>query len=456
VTARLLLLLLLLLAPALAAALAAEEPPPYDAKQMAAWKAVCDRWAAAESDGTKLLVEGDAAKLPPIPAAAVEPLADHLFSLAAKSGPRLKKSGRSYFYDEKEKKGLYMVATSAKKPCGLLIAMHGGGEGAGDAGSAFGTFSSATSEGMTVIAPEVMKKVSSAWNEEPEERMVLELIEAAKRTLPVDPDRIYLAGHSMGGDGSWMIGGRNADLFAACAPLAGSVMPYMRPGAKNKRATPRSDYLGLMEGVLPNLMWLPYHVAHSADDENEAIHPDDIATGHLKSLQGRFPGRYEFVYDRIDGNGHALPPKGVKPILEWMAEKTRVTYPKEVLWETWWPWKRQMYWLHHHEPRDSWRFHAKVTDANTVEVTATTKMLQGRTEPKELELTLLLSPRMFDLSKPLRVLHDGKPLFEGTVERSLWALLVSVARRNDPAQWFEGHVTVVVPRRVWTDFWDEK
>jgi predicted esterase len=428
-----------------------------DPKQMKEWLALCDEWFAAKDDGAKLLVEGRAAKLAPLPAAAVQPIAEHLFESAAKAGPKLKKSGTNYLYDEKAKKGLYMVAPSAKRRGGLLIAMHGGGEGAGDAGSAFGVWAGATANGMTVIAPEVMTKVGSAWNEDPEERMVLDLIEAAKRTWDIDTNRICLAGHSMGGDGSWMLGGRNADLLAGCAPLAGSVMPYMRPGKLNRRETPLADYLGLMEGVLPNLMHVPYHISHSADDRNEAIHPDDIATGRLKTLQARFPGRYEFVYDRIDGNGHALPPRGVKPILEWLAKKQRVTYPREVVWETWRPWKRQMYWLYHPEPLDSWRFHAKLGDTpgNSVEVSATTKPLESRKNPEKLELTLLLSPRLVDFARPLKVTSGGKTLFEGAPQRTLWALLVSVARRNDPAQWFEGHVTVDVPRTMWKDFWDE-
>lgn len=447
--------LALLAALAAPAARGGDVPDGVDAKDWAAWTALCDRWAAAETDGAKLLVEDDAAKLAPLPAAAVQPLADRLFALAAKTGPKLKKSGTNHFYEGKPKKGLYMVAPATKKPCGLLIAMHGGGEGQGDAGSAFGVFSGATSEGMTVIAPEVMTKVSSAWNEEPEERMVLELIEAAKRTFPVDTNRIYLAGHSMGGDGSWMIGGRNADLFAACAPMAGSVMPYMRPGTRNKRATPRSDYLGLMEGVLPNLMWVPFHVSHSADDENEAIHPDDIAAERLGQLRAKHPDRYERVYDRIDGNGHALPPKGVKPVLQWMAKRTRTTYPDEVVWETWWPWKRQMYWLHHREPKEAWRFHARVTGRNAVDVTATTKPLQGRSEPKEIELTLLVSPKMFDVDQPIEVTTGGNTVHSGLATRSLWALLVSVGRRNDPAQWFEASLTVTLPRLVWKDAWEE-
>ena len=435
-------------------ALPADTPDGVETKDWKAWTALCDEWFAANSDAAKLAVEQKAAALPPIPAAAVTPLADRIFDLAAKTGPKLKKSGKSYFYDEKAKRGLYMISAAAKKPTALLIALHGGGEDQGDAGNAFGIFGGATGNGMTVIAPEVMKKVSSAWTEEPEERMVLELIEAAKRTFPVDTNRIYIAGHSMGGDGSWMIGGRNADLFAAAAPMAGSVMPYMAPGKLNRRETPRADYLGLMEGVLPNLMHLPYHISHSADDRNEAIHPDDIATERLKTLGSAYPGCYEFIYDRIDGNGHGLPPTGVSPVMEWMAKHTRDPYPKTVVWETWWPWKRQMYWLYQAAPLDAWRFTATVTAPNVVDVTATSKVFEGRPTPKDLELTLMLSPKMFDLSQPLKVTHGNEVLFDGPVTRSLWAVLTTAARRNDREQWFEAAVTVRVPRRMWRDFWD--
>lgn len=432
----------------------AGDADPAAAKQLKECLALCDEWMAAKDDAAKLAVEAKAAKLPPLPAEAVKPISDRLFELAAKTGPRLKTKGSGYFYDEKSKKGFYMVNPGGKKHGALMITMHGGGENQGDAGEGMGIFGGAVSQGFTVIAPEVMTKVSSAWNEEPEEKMVLEMIEAAKRTWDIDTDRIFLTGHSMGGDGSWMIGGRNADLFAGCAPLAGSVMPYMKQGTRNKRATPITAYEGLMEGVLPNLMHGHYYICHSDDDENEAVHPDDIATGHLTKLQTLFPGKYDFKYDRITGNKHALPPGGVKPICEWLATKTRTTYPDEVVWETWWKWKRQMYWLWQDGHEDAWRFHAKVTGPNQVDVTATTKPAQGRENPKTIELTILCSPKMFDFGKPLKVTNGKDVLFEGPIPRTMWSLLVSVARRNDPAQWFEGHVTVSVPREMWRDLWD--
>ena len=41
-------------------------------------------------------------------------------------------------------------------------------------------------------------------------------------TLPVDQDRIYLTGLSMGGTGTWMLAMAAPDRFAAIAPICGS------------------------------------------------------------------------------------------------------------------------------------------------------------------------------------------------------------------------------------------
>ncbi len=41
-------------------------------------------------------------------------------------------------------------------------------------------------------------------------------------TLPVDKDRIYLTGLSMGGTGTWMLSMASPDKFAAIAPICGS------------------------------------------------------------------------------------------------------------------------------------------------------------------------------------------------------------------------------------------
>jgi len=50
---------------------------------------------------------------------------------------------------------------------------------------------------------------------------VLRCIDLAKTHLSVDPDRVLLMGYSMGGWGTWHIGTRKPELFAAIAPIFG-------------------------------------------------------------------------------------------------------------------------------------------------------------------------------------------------------------------------------------------
>jgi poly(3-hydroxybutyrate) depolymerase len=53
------------------------------------------------------------------------------------------------------------------------------------------------------------------------EEDVLRVIADVRRAYEIDPDRISLTGLSMGGGGTWSIGLRHAELFAALAPVCG-------------------------------------------------------------------------------------------------------------------------------------------------------------------------------------------------------------------------------------------
>lgn len=54
------------------------------------------------------------------------------------------------------------------------------------------------------------------------ENDVLETIRFMKQAYRIDPDRVYLGGPSMGGGGTWNVGCRHPDWFAAITPLCGS------------------------------------------------------------------------------------------------------------------------------------------------------------------------------------------------------------------------------------------
>lgn len=59
------------------------------------------------------------------------------------------------------------------------------------------------------------------WYRGPAERDVLDVVGDVRRHVRIDPRRVYLTGHSMGGWGTWHIGLRHPDVFAAIAPMAG-------------------------------------------------------------------------------------------------------------------------------------------------------------------------------------------------------------------------------------------
>ena len=69
-------------------------------------------------------------------------------------------------------------------------------------------------------------------------------------------------------------------------------------------------------------------------------------------------------------------------------------------------------------------------------VTATTRAVK--------RFTLLLSPEMFDFSKPVRVVANGNTVFEGRVSTSLPTLLKWAARDNDRTMLFGAEVSVTL------------
>lgn len=114
----------------------------------------------------------------------------------------------------------------ATKPFPLIIALHGMG---GDENSYFdgygqGAFKrEAEQRGYLVACPKGRQPASMYLG--PAEQDVMDVIAEIKRDYRVNPDRIYLTGHSMGGFGTWSIAANHPTVFAALAPVAGGGNP---------------------------------------------------------------------------------------------------------------------------------------------------------------------------------------------------------------------------------------
>lgn len=76
--------------------------------------------------------------------------------------------------------------------------------------------------GAIIAAPDCN---AGQWNNRQSEKEVLELIDYLEGEYLIDARRILLSGYSLGGIGTWYIGSRNQDRFAAAIPMAAGVPP---------------------------------------------------------------------------------------------------------------------------------------------------------------------------------------------------------------------------------------
>ncbi len=92
-------------------------------------------------------------------------------------------------------------------------------------------------ESAYIVAPQADPKYAPTWvrawrappNPDPKRpeplEMALELVKKLETELPIDPQRLYVVGYSMGGFGAWIAIGRHPELFAAAAPISGGGDP---------------------------------------------------------------------------------------------------------------------------------------------------------------------------------------------------------------------------------------
>jgi predicted esterase len=403
----------------LAAAVAADDrPSPLRVKE------IVTRFFAARSEERGALAAelqkqlGAADLLTPADAKKWLPQVVEAMRAPVKGARKLAATGTNYLYDEKTKRGKYIVQGDARAKR-LVICLHGGGEGEGSAESAVSGFGGAFHklDKTVVIYPEVLEKTEHGWSDDDTERFVLDLIEAARRTHPLDLNHVYLTGHSMGGYGTWTLGARYADLFGGLAAFAGAPTPYFDPKQPG-------HVIGIQDGVLPNLMNLPIFVYQSGDDHNVPPETNDFAMPELDRLRAATMNQgYEHVYERVEGRGHDFPAKGPAPGVEWATSHTRNPRPKKIVWQPVRAWKTNFYWLHWTRPSLGKTVTAEISAPNVIDV-------GGDASSKG--LTLLLDDRMVDLAKEVVVKVDGKEVHRAVVPIRLSTMLETAAERDDP------------------------
>jgi len=322
------------------------------------------------------------------------------------------KKNRQYWGPE-EKRGLFMVGGETLRPQGLLIGMHGGGLGSGDCQSSFNAMQSAAKElHWAAIFPEVLKKTEHGWTDSGTEEWVMELMDAALRTWKISPDRVYLAGHSMGGYGSWVLGAHHADRLAGVAPSAGAPTPVYDQSGK---------IIDVMEGVIPNLRNLALRVFQSTDDPQVPADANQAAVERIKKAKQQWGG-YDLEYWQVDNHQHGLPPGGMLALMIKLKDIERSTQPEKVVWQPSLAWKRQFYWLLWKKPKLKSMVIAhwdKETQTFAIECQ------QGADD-----IQVLLNSTMTDFKTEITLMVNGRRLWKGIPVPDLATALFTAAKED--------------------------
>jgi predicted esterase len=245
----------------------------------------------------------------------------------------------------------------------------------------------AARRGYIVIAPKWKKPFQREYEFTLREHAsVLFALRDACQRVSIDTDRIFLSGHSMGGDAVWDIGLSHPDLWAGVIPIVANAARYVKKYSDNGRTLPMYFIGGERDGG-----WL-----------------NDNGTELDRYLKG---SKYDVTVVQYLGRGHEHFQDEIQRLFDWMelSSHRRQFFPREIEALSMRPWDNYFWWLELDQiPAKSIAFpadgeerlrkvrpiktEARILENNRISVSARS----GR-------VVVWLSPEMVDFDQPITV-----------------------------------------------------
>ncbi len=276
----------------------------------------------------------------------------------------------------------------------------------------------AARQGYIVIAPVWAKPHQMSYEYSAREHAaVLKSLTHAMKQFSIDTDRVFLSGHSMGGDAAWDIGLAHPDLWAGVIPIvatSGKYVPLYWPNAER----------------------VPFYFVGGELDGNKTV----TNGPQLDRYFGKTAKDHELwdvTYVEYQGRGHEHFSDEILRIFDWMGRKHRDFFPKQFKAVTMRTWDNYFWCVELNNmpaaqmidptawppPRSTLPFNVEFREnGNVISVPV-----------RNAKVTLWLSPEMVDFNRSIEVTIGGSRVAtpRGVIKPSVAVILDDVRLRGD-------------------------
>ncbi len=271
-------------------------------------------------------------------------------------------------------------------------------------------YGQAARHGYIVIAPRWLRDHQREYGYSAREHAaVMRPLRDAARRFSIDTDRVFLSGHSLGGDAAWDIGLAHPDLWAGVLPIVATSDKHVQRYWENAQYVPMYFVSGEKDGD---------KLEKNAQDWNRYL----TRTGN------------DVTVVQFQGRGHEHYHEEIQNLFKWMNLHKRDFFPRDIDAVSMRPWDSFFWWI------DIDRMPSNLTilpaewpkkDVKTAHITGTVlntgtgvnvKSPSGKT-------TVWLSPEFVNFEAKVAVTINGRR--QTNVTPSIGVLLEDVRTRSD-------------------------
>lgn len=271
----------------------------------------------------------------------------------------------------------------------------------------------AARHGFIVIAPHWTKPYQQEYEYSPQEHAaVLFSLRDALHRFSIDTDRVFISGHSVGGNAAWDMGVSHPDLWAGVIPIVAKGDKYIHRYTENAKGLPM------------------YFVGGEKD--SAWLHENALELERYL----RKPG-YDVTVVQYQGRGHEHFLDEIQHIFTWMqlnAHK-RNFFPRELEVMSMRPWDNFFWWLELEDfPAETMVVPAQWPPARGVRPVATRARVQENNHVvvrTGAQLTTVwLTPEIISFERPIEVSINGREVKQ-EIQPSAEVILEDVRTRAD-------------------------